>query len=177
MFATHAGMRMGRARTIGLTTVSLIGIVGGSVWLAALIREDRATAWHDLRETSGAVQIADPQFDPSVLDPAYVSEHPRVAIDEAHRVFFTPPTARSSRWPTSCARMATRLAAAPYNSMRSPSSRCGYLSSPMRRQMMEGTLRCRPSPTRSATLSATGYATPARCCSLPITRRLATPPN
>ena len=34
-------------------------------------------------------QIADPNFDPSVAHPAYGTEHPKVAIDEAHRNFHT----------------------------------------------------------------------------------------
>ena len=34
-------------------------------------------------------QVADPNFDASVKQPAYVGEHPRVAIDEAHHNFHT----------------------------------------------------------------------------------------
>jgi hypothetical protein len=34
-------------------------------------------------------QVADPNFDASVKNPAYTSEHPKVMIDEAHRNFHT----------------------------------------------------------------------------------------
>ena len=81
---------MGRAQTVGLAIASLTGILGGSVWLAILARgegPDRAAAVLDSGETPFAEQIADPHFDPSVPHPAYVTEHPKVAIDEAHRNF------------------------------------------------------------------------------------------
>jgi hypothetical protein len=37
-----------------------------------------------LTATAGAQQMPDPDFDASVAQPAYVQEHPRVVIDEAH---------------------------------------------------------------------------------------------
>ncbi len=83
---------MGRAQTVGLAIASLTGIFGGAVWLAILARgggADRAEAQLDSGETPAEQQSADPHFDPSVPRPTYVTEHPKVAIDEAHRNFHT----------------------------------------------------------------------------------------
>jgi hypothetical protein len=48
-----------------------------------------AGAWQAIAQTGEAQQIADPNFNPSILKRAYPDTHPMVVVDEAHANFHT----------------------------------------------------------------------------------------